>query len=281
MKAWAVLFLRAITVLCIASAANAQSNFVRAQNVAPGQLRIAGSSTMTPLVTAIAQRLHARYPQVDISVESGGSGRGLADARAGKADIGMVSRALGEGDNDLYSLPIARDGVAVVIHGTNPVHSLTVRQIAEIYAGKIFDWKQVGGTNAPIVVIKSEEKRSSSELFTHYFQLRYEDMKSQLVAGDNAKRIELLLKHPNAIVYMSVGEAERNAQKGVPLKLLPIDGVAASSRTIRSGDYPIARPLTLVTKGIPAGLAKLFIEYAASSQVSDLVAANDFVPYLD
>jgi phosphate transport system substrate-binding protein len=60
-----------------------------------------------------------------------------------------------------------------------------------------------------------------------------------------------------------------------------IDGVAATSRAIRSGDYPLARPLSLVTKGNPAGLAKLFIEYAASSQVSDLVIAHDFVPYLD
>lgn len=281
MKSWAVLFLRAIAVLCIASAANAQSNFVHVKSVEPGRLRIAGSSTMAPLVTAIARRLHARYPQVDISIEAGGSGRGLDDARAGKADIGMVSRALGEGDKDLYSLPIGRDGVALVVHRANPVRSLTPRQIADIYSGKISNWKQVGGANAPIFVIKSEEKRSSSELFTHYFQLRYEDMKSQLVAGDNAERIELLLKHPNAIVYMSVGEAERNAQKGVPLKLLPIDGVAASSRAIRSGDYPLARPLTLVTKGTPAGLTKLFIEYAASSQVSDLVVAHDFVPYLD
>ncbi len=236
---------------------------------------------MAPLVTAIAQRFHARYPQVDISVEAGGSGRGLQDARAGNVNIGMVSRALGEADKDLYTLPIGRDGVAVVIHGSNPVNALTLRQVADIYTGKINNWKQVGGKAAPIAVIKSEEKRSSSELFTHYFQLRYQDLKSQLTAGDNVERIGMLLQHPNAILYMSVGEAERNAVKGAPLKLLPIEGIPATSRSIRSGDYPIARPLTLVTKGTPSGLTKLFIEFAASSQVSDLVVAHDFVPYLD
>lgn len=236
---------------------------------------------MTPLVTAIAQRFHARYPQVDINVESGGSGRGLQDARAGEVNIGMVSRALGEDDKDLYSLPIGRDGVAVVIHGSNPVRSLTPRQVADIYTGKIINWKQVGGKAAPITVVKSEEKRSSSELFTHYFHLRYEDLKSQLTAGDNVERIGMILRHPNAILYMSVGEAERNALKGAPLKLLPVEGVPATSRAIRSGDYPIARPLTLVTKGTPSGLTKRFIDFAASSQVSDLVIAHDFVPYLD
>lgn len=273
MKSWTVFWSRAVIAFCIAAGANAQSN--------QHQLRIAGSSTMAPLVAAIAQRFHASHPKVEIQVESGGSGRGLADARAGKVDIGMVSRALGDADRDLYSLPIGRDGVAVVVHGSNPVRALSPRQVADIYTGKIHNWKQVGGRDAPIVVIKSEEKRSSSELFTHYFQLHYADLKSQMVAGDNAERIGLMLKHPNAILYMSVGEAERNAQKGVPLKLLPVEGIAATSRAIRSGDYPIARALTLVTRGTPSGLVKRFIEFAASAQVSDLVVAHDFVPYLD
>lgn len=273
MKSWTMSCVRMLLAFGFATGAHAQSH--------PPQLRIAGSSTMAPLVAAIAQRFHVLHPKVEIKVESGGSGRGLADARAGKVDIGMVSRALGEADRDLYSLPIGRDGVAVVIHGTNPVRALSSRQVADIYTGRINNWKQVGGRNAPIVVIKSEEKRSSSELFSQYFRLQYADLKSQIVAGDNPERIGLMLKHPNAILYMSVGEAERNAQKGVPLKLLPVEGVAASSRSIRSGDYPIARPLTLVTKSIPSGLAKGFIEYAASAHVADLVVAHDFVPYLD
>lgn len=281
MKSWTALLASALAVYCMATGAGAQSNPVHARDVPAGQLRISGSSTMAPLVTAIAQRFHARYPQVEVSVESGGSGRGLQEARAGTVNIGMVSRALGEDGKDLYSLPIGRDGVAIVIHGSNPVSSLTPRQVADIYTGKLNNWKQVGGKAAPITVIKSEEKRSSSELFTHYFQLQYKDMRSQLTAGDNVERIGMLLRDPHAILYMSVGEAERNALKGAPLKLLPIEGIPATSRAIRSGDYPISRPLTLVSKGTPSGLTKLFFEFAASSQVSDLVVAHDFVPYLD
>jgi phosphate transport system substrate-binding protein len=261
--------------------AGAQSTAIHTNEVPTGRMLISGSSTMAPLVSAIAQRFHVRYPQVVITVGTGGSGRGLADARAGKSNIGMVSRALSDADKDLYSLPIARDGVIVVIHRDNPVRALTYDQITDIYTGRTTNWKQVGGQNSSILVIKSEEKRSSSELFSHYFHVRYEELKSQRIAGDNVERIRLILEHPNAIIYMSVGEAERNALKGVPLKLLPIDGVPATSRAIHNGDYPLARPLSLVTKSNPAGLAKLFIEYAASSQVSDLVIAHDFVPYLD
>lgn len=280
MKSWVVRFSVAVAAQCIAIAC-AHADILHHNDIAPGQLRIAGSSTMAPLLTAMAQRFHARYPQVAISVESGGSGRGLAAARDGTAHIGMVARALGEGDTDLYSLPIGRDGVAVVIHATNPVRALTAKQIAAIYTGKASNWSRVGGRNAAITVIKAEEHRGSTELFTHYFNVRYRAMKSAFVAGDNVERIRLLLAHPDAIVYMSVGEAERHARKGVPLKLLPIEGVAASRDAIGQGAYPIARPLTLVSKGVPAGLTKLFIEYASSSLVSDLVVAHDFAPYLD
>jgi phosphate transport system substrate-binding protein len=246
-----------------------------------GHILITGSSTMTPLVSAIAQRYHARHPQVTIEVQSGGSGRGLADARAGKADIGMVSHALGEADKDLYGLPIGRDGVAVVLHKDNPVRTLSESQLVGIYTGKLTNWKQVGGRDRPILVAKAEVGRSSSKLFVHYLGLRYEQLHAQRVVGDNDARIKLMLGQPDAIIYMSIGESEHSALAGVPIKPLPIAGVEASSKNIRNGQFPISRALTLVTHGIPVGLAKSFIEYATSSEVTDLIVAHDFVPYLD
>lgn len=193
----------------------------------------------------------------------------------------MVSRALTEKERDLQGFPIARDGVTLVVHKTNPVHSLTDRQVVEIYSGKITSWKQLGGHNAPILVVKAEATRSSSELFIQYFGLSYEDIKAQREVGDNPTRIKLLTENPDALLYMSVGEAERKAQAGVPIKLLPVGGVAATSKNIRNGNFPISRPLTLVTRELPKGLARTFIDFALSSQVTDLVLAHDFVPYLD
>lgn len=246
-----------------------------------GHLLITGSSTMTPLVSAIAKRFQALHPAVSVEVQMGGSGRGIADARSGKADIGMASRALGEADRDLYSLPIARDGITLVVHRDNPVQSLTNRQIVDIYRGSITNWQQVGGRDTAILTVKAEVGRSSSELFTQYFDIAYDDIRAQRTVGDNPMRIKLMIENPNAILYMSVGEAERRMQAGVPIRLLPVDGVAASSRSIRDGNFPISRALSLIVKGIPTGLAKAFIEYAVSSQVTDLVVAHDFVPYLD
>jgi len=267
------------TLLCATEPASAQSR--PAADVVAGHLLITGSSTMAPLVSAVAKRFQAQHAGVNIEVQTGGSGRGLADARQGKADIGMVSRALGEAEQDLVGLPIARDGVAVVVHKDNPVRSLSDAQVAGIYTGKLTNWKQVGGRDVRILTVVAEEKYSSTELFNHYFDLTRDTIKAQRVVGDNALRIKLLAENRDAILYVSVGEAERNAQSGVPIRPLPAGGVAATSRNIRNGNFPISRPLTLVTRGQPTGLAKVFIEFCVSSQVTDLVIAHDFVPYLD
>lgn len=259
----------------------AQTGMVAAEGASNGRLRIVGSGTMAPLVTEIAKRFQALHPGLRVDVEAGGSRRGLADARDGKADIGMVARALGEEQQDLYGVPIARDGIALVVHRDNPVRALSDRQVVDIYTGRIDNWKQLGGRDAPIYVVKAEAGGSSTELFTRHFAIPYEHIKAQQVLGGNPARVSFVGDNPGAILYMSVGEAERRAQAGFPLKLLPVGGIAASSRSIRSGDYPIARALTLVTRGRPSGPAKAFIEYALSPAVTDLILANDFAPYLD
>lgn len=268
-------------VLMASSALGASGGAATPANALSGRILITGSSTMAPLMSAIAQRFHSLHPKVSIDVQAGGSGRGLLDARQGKADVGMVSRALNETEKDLYGLPIARDGVAVVLHKDNPVRMLADQEIIDIYGGKVVNWKALGGRDLPILTVKAEAGRSSSELFAQYLGVRFDELKAQRIVGDNQARVNLMIQHPNAIVYMSVGEAERNALAGVPIKALPIGGVGATSANIRNGEFPISRALTLVTKGVPGGLAKIFIEYASSSQVTDLIVVHDFVPYLD
>jgi phosphate transport system substrate-binding protein len=280
-RKFAALFAVGALLLLASGAPGAQLRAGTPSDAWSGQLLITGSSTMAPLISAMAQRFRALHPQVGITVQAGGSGRGLLDARSGKADIGMVSRALSDSERDLYGLPIARDGVAVVVHKDNPVRMLADRQLSDIYAGKVVNWKQVGGRDAPILTVKAEAARSSSELFVHYLHMRFDDLQTQRIVGDNQARVKLMVEHPNAILYMSVGEAERSALAGAPIKSLAVGGVAATSKNIRNGDFPISRPLTLVTRGAPAGLVKDFIEYASSSQVTDLIVSHDFVPYLD
>lgn len=247
----------------------------------PGKLLITGSSTMCPLIAEIGKRFEYLHPGIRVEVQCGGSGRGISDAREGKADIGMASRALTEKEKDLYGFPIARDGISVILHKDNPVKALSDAQVADIYTGKITNWKEVGGRDAAITVVNPKKGYSSAELFSHYFKIGYEDIKADIIAGDNPTRIKAVIADPSAIAYISAGEADRTARAGIPIKLLPFNNVMPTGRNIITGNYPITRPLILVTKNLPSGAVKAFIDFCLSQAVVDLIEKLDFVPYED
>ena len=242
------------------------------------KLVLTGSSTIAPLAAEIGKRFESLHSNVRVDVQTGGSSRGVSDARAGLADIGMASRALKDDEKDLLQFTIALDGISVILNKANPVEALNKQQIIDIYTGKIVNWKAVGGNDAPITVVNKAEGRSTSELFLHYFGLKNIDIKPQVVIGDNQQGIKTVVGNPDAIGYVSVGTAEYEASQGAAIKLLPLEGIAASVENVRNRSFPLSRPLNLVTRSEPAGLAKDFIEFAGSPQVNDLIEAQYFVP---
>jgi phosphate transport system substrate-binding protein len=243
-----------------------------------GKLVITGASTLAPLLAEIGKRFESLYPKVRVDVQTGGSSRGVADARQGLADIGMVSRAMKDEEKDLHAFPVARDGVGIILHKENPVPSLTDEQVIAIYTGKITNWKDVGGKDAAITVVNKAEGRSTLEVFLHYFKLKNTDVRAQVVIGDNEQGVKTVSGNRNAIGYVSIGTAEYDASQGVQIKLLPTGGVIASTETVRNGTFPISRPLHIVTRTPPVGLAKAFIEYAQSHAVHDIIKQQYFVP---
>jgi phosphate transport system substrate-binding protein len=236
---------------------------------------------MAALVRAIGARFRESHPEVEVRVSTGGSGQGIKDARSGAADIGMASRALAEDEGDLFGFPVARDAVCLVVHRDNPVGELTDRQAADLYAGRVANWRDVGGRDAPAHVIGRSPGHAEVEIFAHHLKLRPGDLRAATEAGDNDVALRAVADDPAAVAYVSLGEAERAVRRGAPVRLLPVDGVAATSRNVRSGHFPMSRPLTLVTRALPEGTAKEFIDFATSAQVTDLVREFDFVPYLD
>jgi len=242
------------------------------------KLVLTGSSTLAPLASEIGKRFELIHGHVRVDVQTGGSSRGISDARSGLADIGMVSRALKQDEKDLLGFTIALDGISIILNQANPVKVLDKRQIIDIFTGKIVNWKIVGGNDAPITVINKAEGRSTLELFLHYFDLKSTDIKPQVIIGDNQQGIKTVAGNPDAIGYVSVGAAEYEAGQGAPIKLLPLEGVAASMENLRNHSFPLSRPLNLVTRTKPAGITKAFIEFATSIQVNDLIKAQYFVP---
>lgn len=192
----ALVALSMAAIMCVPASAGAQAT---ATDQLTGKLVITGASTLAPLIAEIGKRFESLYPTVRIDVQSGGSSRGVADARQGLADIGMVSRSMKEDERDLSAFPVARDGVCPILHQENPVQALTDEQVIAIYTGKITNWKAVGGTDAPITVVNKAEGRSTLEIFLHYFKLKNSDVKAQVVIGDNEQGVKTVAGNRNAI----------------------------------------------------------------------------------
>lgn len=212
--------------VCLGSAASHAADASPARGPVPlqGKLLLSGSSTMAPMLEAVGKRFTTLHPGVQVQINTTGSARGIEDVVSGKADIGMASRSLTDKESGLFSFAIARDGVCLVVHKSNPVRSLTNQQVAGIFTGRIGNWSAVGGRDAPIAPINAKEGLGAVELFVHYFGVKYSDIKTPIVVSGNPGRIVALIENPNGISYMSIGWAQREADRGVPIKLLPVDG---------------------------------------------------------
>ena len=243
------------------------------------KLIITGSSTMAPLMADIGKRFESKHPGVRVDVQTGGSSRGVQDARTGLAHIGMASRALtAQEAKERVGITLAKDGIGLIVHKDNPVTNLTTQHVIDIYTGIITHWQAVGGSSGKIVGVNKAEGRATLDMFLAHFHLANAEIRADIVIGDNEQGIKTVAGNPQALGYVSIGTAEYDATHGVPIRLLQLDGIPASLVTVQNGTFPISRPLTLVTTTQPSTLAQTFIAFATSSDIYDLVAQHYFIP---
>lgn len=248
-----------------------------------GRIVVTGSSTVAPLMQQIASQFEENNRGVRVDVQTGGSSRGIRDAKTGAADIGMSSRALKPNESEAVETQIvAWDGVAFVVHGDNPVEGLSIQQLRDIYLGQIESWADVGGDVGKIVVSNRANGRSELDLVCEYLKLRPEQIKADVIDGETQQSLKTVINNKKAITYTSIGAAQDAIDRGENIRLLPLGEVVASADTVQSGEFPLARPLVLITKSSSsndskARLIKTFLEFALSEDVSQKVSGLGFV----
>jgi phosphate transport system substrate-binding protein len=273
-----------LTILLIAAAAFAGSN--------KNFIQIKGSDTMVNLGQAWAEKYMELNPQDFISVTGGGSGTGLSSLISGTCDIAMSSRNIKNKEIELagkkgikpYEIKAALDGLAVVVNPENPVSKLTLEQLAQIFTGKITNWKQLGGQDSKIVIL-SREVNSGTHVYFKEHVLRKNDPNSTkefaasaLMLPSSQAIADEVAGNPAAIGYYGMGYIS-NKQKAVLVAKDPnSEFIAPTVDNVISGKYPISRPLLLYTNGEPQGLVKKFVDFALSKEGQDIVAKTDFVP---
>jgi phosphate transport system substrate-binding protein len=260
----------------------------------PGKnfVQIKGSDTMVNLGQAWAEKYMELNPQDFISVTGGGSGTGLAALISGTCDIAMSSRNIKQKESDLavskginpFEIKIALDGLAVVVNPENPVGRLTLEQLAQIFTGKITNWKQAGGQDSKIVIL-SREVNSGTHVYFKEHVLRKNDPNSTeefapsaLMLPSSQAIADEVANNPAAIGYYGMGYI-CSKQKAVLLAKDPnSEFIAPTVDNVISGKYPISRPLLLYTNGQPQGLVKKIVDFALSKEGQDIVVKTDFVP---
>ena len=248
-----------------------------------GKLVVTGSSTIAPLIAEIASRFEGQHSGVRIDVQTGGSSRGIRDAHAGIADIGMSSRHLKASElSSVETRIVAWDGVAFVVHKDNPVNTLSHGQLKEIYTGVNKDWSNVGGNKGKIVVSNRANGRSELDLVCDFLELKSKQIRADVVDGETQQSLKTVITNKNAITYTSIGAAQDAVKRGEPIKLLPLNGVVASSDSVSNGEFPLARPLVLIFKNSGSSskreLIESFLKFSCSAKVADLTVNLGFVP---
>ncbi|MEJ2212031.1 MAG: phosphate ABC transporter substrate-binding protein PstS family protein [Anaerolineae bacterium] len=241
-----------------------------------GKLSLAGSTTVQPLAEVLAEAFMEMYPDVVIEVQGGGSSVGVTSAGEGTVDIGMASRAIKSSEMDTFPelqvFTIARDGIAIVTNPGIELPSLSIDQVASIFAGEITNFSEVGGPDAPITVVSREEGSGTRAAFEELVMEAGDEEKviseNALLQQSNGQVRTTVSTTPNTIGYLSFGFLDDSTQP------VPIDGVEPTVDNVKNDSYPIARPLNMLTKGAPGELAQAFLDYILSDAGQEIVAED-------
>jgi len=223
-------------------------------------LILAGSTSVQPFAEALSEAYMKFHSEISIDVQGGGSSAGIMSAQTNTADIGMSSRSLKDEEKALWSVEIARDGLAVIIHPKNPIHSLTIAQVRDIYSGAITNWSQLGGKDKEIHVITREEGSGTRSAFESLVMNKIEIDPHSIVQDSNGTVRQLVGDDQYAIGYISLGLVNEN------VKALELDGVAATRENVINGTYILSRPYLFVASAEPVGEVKKFIDFVLSEE---------------
>lgn len=265
-----------MTLIALAAAA-----FTSAPAMAEKNIVIDGSTTVGPIAKAFAD-YYKEKTGIGAAISESGSGNGVKSLINGACDIANMSRFMKDSEFktcvEKGILPVAHvvafDGLAVVVNPANKVGALTMAQLADIYTGKIRNWKELGGDDAEIVVISRDTNSGTYETFNELVLRKNPVVKGAEYVGSSGQAKTRVASTKNAVAYVGLGFADDS------VKTLSVDGILPSSKTIVSGKYPIARPLFMFTNKYPKMGTPVydFVTLHLSEEGREIVRDLGYVP---
>lgn len=234
-----------------------------------GTVTMAGSTSMEKLANAVAEAYMEKNPNVTVTAEFTGSSAGIESVLAGSVDIGNSSRNLKDSELEAGAVEniVAIDGIAVVVDPANTVSDLTKEQLTKIYTGEVTNWSEVGGEDAPIVVVGREAGSGTRGAFEEILEIE-DACKYASELDSTGAVVAKVASTPGAIGYVSLDVIDDT------VKALALEGVEPTAETIKAGEYFLSRPFVMATVGEISEQSEAvqgLFEYLASEEGKELI----------
>ena len=249
-------------------------------------VQIKGSDTLINAAQKLAEVYMAQKPGANISVTGGGSGTGVAALVNKKCDIANSSRSIKASEVeqanakgvDPKRVVVAIDGLSIIVNGSNPIDKLTVDQIGKIYRGEVKNWNELGGSDSP-VSLYGRQSNSGTYDFMKEVVMKGEYSSSLKSMNGNAQIVEAIKQDASGIGYVGVGYVKDAT--GIKVLNVAVNSSMGyfsplNEMDVKSGRYPITRPLNQYVNGVPKGATRDFIIFELSKEGQAIIEKEGF-----
>ncbi len=247
----------------------------------PTTLRIAGATSMQPALFALTSEYSRQHPNVRFDLRGGGSSVGEERADTRQVALGASSLPTPESitmtvpgvRTHLVRIPIALDGLAIIVHPSNELTNLTLLNLRDLYSGEVIEWAALGSNNGEILLVSREDGSGSRALFEQRVMGDRSVSLTAVVMPTSADVVDYVALNPQAIGYVSrahvlpwiePSDDQTTVPAGKTVRVVPIEGLLPTLGNVRNQQYSLLHPLFLVSRGQPQGQARLFIDFVLS-----------------
>jgi phosphate transport system substrate-binding protein len=233
----------------------------------PVLLQATGSMALAPLITEVAGAFSRRAQGVTVEVTGLGTQFGLEALRAGQADIALASYLLPGVDPAWRTTAVARDGIAIIVHPSNPIEGLGLLQLQDLFGGRTYEWAAVGGpaSQGEVQPVSREAGSGTRAAFESLVMIDRDVTPMAVLVPSPSAVVAYVAEHPGAIGYVSMAEVT------AAVKVLKVEGALPTPESAGRGSYPLTHELWLVTAGSPPEGVQGFVDFVLSAAGQEIV----------
>jgi phosphate transport system substrate-binding protein len=232
----------------------------------PVYLQAAGSTAMAPLMDELVTAFQARQPHVTIDIDGGGSSLGRELSAAGQVDLGLTSWSPDEPPAGTQATVVARDGIGLVVHPSNPITGLTLVQTHDLFSGRAIEWDDVGGSPGLVQAVSREDGSGTRNAFEAVVMGNDRVTLTALVMPNSQAVVDYVARDPQAVGYVSMGYLDGK------VRVVPVEGLLPAPENVSRGEYHLTREFVVFSRLDSPPETQAFLDFALSPAGQAIVA---------